>query len=100
MSINPLSIVQPDPIFVPSPIKRPPICGVKYVSFLLGIKPKPILPKTVLWDTLTFLLKVEHSIKTPEPIKQSFPILQFFEIVTRSDMYELSSIITPSQIIL
>ena len=46
--INPLSIVQPDPIFVPSPIKRPPICGVNFVSFLLGIKPKPILPKTVL----------------------------------------------------
>ena len=36
--------------------------------------------------------------KTPEPIKHSFPILQFLEIVTRSDMYELSSTTTPAHL--
>ena len=57
------------------------------------------MPKTVLWATITFLSITVHSITTPAPIIQSFPILQFVEIVTRSEMCVLSSIITPSQMI-
>ena len=38
LSINPLSIVQQDPMLLPFPITRPPMCGVRLVLDLLGIK--------------------------------------------------------------
>ena len=41
-------MVQPDPIFVPSPIIRLPTWGIKNVLVVSGIKPNPIFPKTVL----------------------------------------------------
>ena len=80
------------------PIETDPICGVNIVSDLLGIKPKPDLPITVLGWITTCSEICEHSIKTPDPIKVFFPILQFLDIVTLSEIYTPSSIVTPSSI--
>ena len=78
--------MQFEPILVLFPIKTDPICGVRVVWDLLGIKPKPDLPMTVLGWIITFFKICEHSIKTPDPIKVSFPILQFLDIVTLSEI--------------
>ena len=69
-------MVQPAPILVPSPIKTPPIWGIKCVFDLLGINPKPDLPITVFDDIFTFLSIIVYSITDPTPKKHPLPILQ------------------------
>ena len=76
-SINPLSIVHPEPILVPLPIITAPICGIINVLDLSGIKPKPNFPITVFGAIFTSSPRIENSIKTPDEIIDLFPILLF-----------------------
>ena len=68
------------------PIIVAPTWGVKNVLELFGIKPNPTLPITVLGEITTYFPIKENSIKTLEPIKVCFPILQFFDIVVLSEI--------------
>ena len=64
------------------PIDTAPICGIKVVSDLLGTNPNPDLPITLLCNILTSSSIIEHSIKTPAPIKELLPTEQLKEILT------------------
>ena len=62
LSINPRSIVQHEPIFVPSPIVTAPIWGVKNVLPVSGVNENPNFPTTELGATYTSSPNIEHSI--------------------------------------
>ena len=91
--------MHPDPIFVPSPITTAPICGIIDVLDLSGIKPKPSFPITEFGAIITSSPIIANSIKTPEEINELFPILLLLETFTLSAINVLSSITTPSSII-
>ena len=82
-------------IFISGQIPLDP-STMEVVSDLFGTNPNPGLPMTVLCNILTPSSIIEHSIKTPAPIKTLLPIEQLKEILTLSPIKVLSPIITPS----
>ena len=62
LSINPRSIVQHEPIFVPCPIVTAPICGVKNVLLVSGVNENPNFPTTELGAIYTSSPNIENSI--------------------------------------
>ena len=62
LSINPRSIVQHEPIFVPCPIVTAPIWGVKNVLPVSGVNENPNFPTTEFGAIYTSLPNIENSI--------------------------------------
>ena len=79
--IEPLSIVELQPISQLSSILTIPICAYLRFLLLLGKNPKPCLPITQLSRIFTLLPIKVFLIITLEPIEQLFPIETFFSII-------------------
>ena len=87
--IDPLSMVDPEPISQLSSIFTKPMWGYLIFLLLFGKKPKPCLPIIQLSKIFTLLPTMVFLIIELEPIEQLLPIDTFFSIIVLCPIEQL-----------